>query len=62
MPSCERLATLDLQLFFAKMRIIAVYMPDSSHSDESVDILYSLFDSSLKDADDKKLQYLLQAI
>ena len=44
------------------MHNIAVYMPDSSHSDESVDILYSLFDSSLKDADDKKLQYLLQAI
>jgi exonuclease III len=46
----ERLCTLDLELAADKVRIVGVYMPDTSYADNDVDTVYAQLDEQLYDA------------
>ena len=40
----ERLATLDIDIANEKIKILGLYMPDASYSDDDVDVVYAQMD------------------
>ena len=46
-PVSTRLAYLDIKLAIGSCRIFGIYMPDSSHSDQEVDLVYAQLQSFL---------------